>query len=143
MSMIEAIRIYNKRQRVGVKEALGEAVAHYGRMLQWALEENPEDIRHQDAMEHAIGETWYADYCPCCQLFMDAETDTMCCWDCPLNALNVNDVQAVVPITGAENCCGGLWVAMNKARTWEQWIEGASKVRDFIIDRQREHDAKI
>lgn len=117
---------------MNIREIKKEAIKHYNRMIEWAKIQNPEEAVDYYLMEVAIGEDWWAGYCPFCKNFG--------CMVCPLNTEfeKTQDQNHYDPdkrndyYGSSKNCCEGLWSKMSKSETWKEWIKNAGKVRAYI-----------
>jgi len=41
-----------------------------------------------------------------------------------------------------KGCCNGLWVKMVKSLTWEDWLQNAKELREYIKKKEREENEK-
>lgn len=83
-------------------------------MIAFAKKQNLKEEPNTATMIAAIGETWYSKNCPYCKEYYRQGCDI-----CPLN-------------TPGSSCCNGIWVKMNYAKTWREWIKYAKKVIKYI-----------
>jgi hypothetical protein len=94
-----------------------KALAHYDRMIAWALAQKPKGMPTREAMESGIGEYWSGRYCSYCLHRSKASL----CHNCQLQS-------EATPY----ECCNGLWSELYRARTWKTWIKWAHRVREYI-----------
>ena len=95
------------------------ALTHYNKMIRWAEKQPKHGSVDPTVMEDEIGECWEGDYCSYCK-----HAKNNLCDGCPLfRGLKKFNV---------ENCCDGLWQAMDKSKTWGTWTKRAKKVMEYI-----------
>lgn len=95
------------------KMAIRKTLAHWRRMIVWAMTQDPQDRASRMAMKGEIGEIWTSDHCPLCSKYMYGSF----CRRCPLRL--------------EYGACGGLrnaWNSVNEAETWGEWIPAAIKM---------------
>lgn len=90
-----------------------QALKHYDEMIQWAGTQPAEAWVNACDMNNAIDAYWYGTHCPYCNRHA-----VLNCTDCPLKRNS--------------GCCGDLWVILDDARTWGEWLVAAKAVRKFI-----------
>lgn len=108
------------------------AILHYCRMIK-CVEENADKNNFiwtrgyyaAEKMKALIQENWYGTYCSYCNI-NDEECST--CSLC--GAETEKDFESD---DLSEFCCEGLWIQMERANSWDEWLEGARKVRRYII----------
>ena len=93
-----------------------KTLIHYDKMIEWAKTQNKQACPSFVRMTFDIGESWGANYCPYCHKY-----SILGCSNCPLD--------------DKHGCCNGLWETMDKSETWEEWIENAIIVRNYIKEK--------
>ena len=111
-----AIEVLNEEKYFNPKQ--DNALTHYNKMKAYALTQPPDDKPSAANMRDAIDENWGAKDCPYCNT---RNEDTKYCQLAPLNFCN-----------DGSNCCDGAWVKLSRSETWEEWLEHADKVIDYI-----------
>ena len=94
------------------------ALDHYYNMKAYALTQPLDDMPSHSKMRDAIGEDWGGDFCPYCKARNPSN------WYCELSPLNTCNTPFY--------CCDGLWIKLNMATTWKEWLERVDKVIDYI-----------
>ncbi len=116
-------------------EALDKCASHYGRMMSWVgmnktglnsdLFKSGDESPSQEAMRRAIGESWDAASCACCQEYLDPVRSS-CAHGLKRCPLSFGDV----PI--AASCCSNLYRRLGLSRTWQAWEVAANAVVLYI-----------
>ena len=94
-----------------------KALSHYKRMIKWVKTQPLMDKPDRTEMKDNIHESWFGYNCAYCAKYDDV------CRDCILYKLSP---------TEGYSCCEGLWLDMNRAQTWHEWLYWAEQVYKFI-----------
>ena len=105
----------------GLTELQIKALAHYDRMIAWVKTRPENESPNDEDMIAGIDENWYGEDCPFCRTYFNDETDEA-------------HPRSLCPLSYRYQCCGGLWVKMDNAETWGEWIAAAEKVKEYIIE---------
>lgn len=113
---------------------LDKCATHYARMLSWVSSNKTRwanlgtDEEHpcHKTMRDAIGESWDAASCPCCQEYLQGQPTTcssLASGRCPLSFGD---------IPHPRQCCSYLYECIGGARTWKEWEVAAHRVLGYI-----------
>lgn len=94
--------------------------ARYNRMITWAKKQPENDSANKLVMLRAIKEYWRGRFCSYCKKY---HKKTTCAFECPLRREYHY---------GSGQCCNGLWVIMNRSKTWGEWVINAENVKEYI-----------
>ena len=97
--------------------ALADTRAHWHLMIDWARKQPPDAEPDADKMEAHLGESWYGDYCPLCQLTLKHANS---CKPCPLYRI------AGVPCDDLNH--PSKWVYLSDCATWRGWLLYANQM---------------
>ena len=108
-----------------------KALQHYLNMIKWVkMTRKLECYPRSSVMQEAIGECWVSDYCSYC-LEYDGE-----CRECELSIPDCHECENVdsdeCDRFCGKTCCGGLWWKINTAKTWQEWLDAAWEIYDYI-----------
>ena len=103
--------ILNSRELKMLKTK-NEAIQHYDKMIKWAEKQNKYKIPSVSKMYYEIKTTWAGQHCSYCNIHNTT------CFLCELHSKN--------------SCCDGLWLRMDRSKTWKEWIKYAKKIKRFI-----------
>jgi hypothetical protein len=102
-----------------MEKLFNDAISHWERMIAWA-EKRSNEIIDINIMVNNINELWFAEDCSFCFKFGGDNF----CLTCPLDNKN--------------GCCDGLWELTCKVNTWEEWVERAKDVLNYIREKKDE-----
>ena len=106
--------------------AKNSSIKHYQKMIEWV--KRTQQLDHfPDAtkMMSEIGENWTAHYCSFCAysylLYASVAIHGNVCEFCPIGK-----------VSGSGSCLFTPWDRMEKAETWEAWLEAAEEEVEFL-----------
>jgi len=94
-------------------DAVKQSIAHWERMIQWAMKQpgDAEVLRY--IMCKQIGETWNASDCALCRIHL-REPGFVVCGNCPVANAGFQCLEF-----------GSPWSQVNLSKTWKQWLKEA------------------
>jgi len=112
---------YNKFSR-----AKTSAINHYKRMIEWVTRTQPPDgFPDKDLMEKELHENWTAHYCALCH-FSYMRYHRIAIYE------NVCEFCPIGKVSGSGSCYFTPWYDLDRADTWQTWIEYAKAEVVFL-----------